>query len=120
MTVAFNYNVYSISVQDGYPKVTMQYMCALCAVFTPKNFPYGVAEAFCCAQNIVLAAAELWLFSCIAASGEETFDHKGAELIRQWNVPESYSARCFALSGYPDGEYPAGKPRLDGRTWIVG
>lgn len=94
---------------------------AVCAVFAPKNFLYSVPDAFCCAENMVLAAAERGLASCIVARGEETFDNEtGRELLRAWNVPDNYIARCFVLLGYCEGEYPQGKPRKENRSLIVG
>lgn len=94
---------------------------AVCAVFAPKNFLYSVPDAFCCAENMVLAAAERGLASCIVARGEETFDNEtGKELLRAWNVPDNYIARCFVLLGYCEGEYPQGKPRKENRSLIVG
>ena len=94
---------------------------AVCAVFAPKNFLYSVPDAFCCAENMVLAAAERGLASCIVARGEETFDNEtGKELLRAWNVPDNYIARCFGLLGYCEGEYPQGKPRKENRSLIVG
>ena len=48
----------------------------VCAVFGPKNFLYSVADAFCCAENMALAATELGLASCLIARGEETFDNE--------------------------------------------
>lgn len=94
---------------------------AVCAVFAPKNFLYSVPDAFCCAENMVLAAAERGLASCIVARGEETFDNEtGKEFLRAWNVPDNYIARCFVLLGYCEGEYPQGKPRKENRSLIVG
>ena len=61
----------------------------VCAVFGPKNFLYSVADAFCCAENMALAATELWLASCLIARGEETFDNEpGAALLKEWRIPE--------------------------------
>lgn len=52
--------------------------------------------------------------------GEETFAGDfGAELMRQWDVPESYTAHCFVLLGYCKGAYPAVKSRKPGRSRIV-
>ncbi len=69
---------------------------AVCAVFAPKNFLYSIPDAFCCAENMVLAATEFGLASCIVARGEETFDNEaGAELLKEWNIPDNYIARCF-------------------------
>lgn len=67
---------------------------AVCAIFAPKNFLYSIPDAFCCAENMVLAATELGLASCIIARGEETFDNepgaaflKGVEYSRQPYCP---------------------------------
>ena len=93
---------------------------SLCVVFAPENFLYSVPDAFCCAENMVLAAAEQGLSSCIVARGEETFDNDfGRELMRKWNVPAGWTARCFVLLGYCEGEYPKEKPRNAGRICIV-
>lgn len=91
-----------------------------CIVFAQRDFLYSVPDAFCCAENMVLMAAELGISSCIVARGEETFDSgAGAALLREWGVPEHYTARCFVILGYVDGEYPKEKPRRAGRYKIV-
>lgn len=93
---------------------------AVCAVFAPRNFLYSVPDAFCCAENMVLAAAECGLASCIVARGEETFANEtGVELLKKWNIPDNYIACCFVLLGYCEGEYPQGKPRRENRSLIV-
>lgn len=93
---------------------------SVCIVFAQKNFLYSIPDAFCCAENMVLMATELGISSCIVARGEETFDSEmGAALLREWNVPENYIARCFVLLGYLDGEYPKPKPRKENRSKII-
>ena len=93
---------------------------AVCVVFAQKDFLYSIPDAFCCAENMVLMAAELGVSSCIVARGEETFDSKaGAAMLREWDVPENYIARCFVPLGYVRGEYPGEKPRRAGRGKIV-
>ena len=90
------------------------------AVFSQKNFLYGIPDAFCCAENMVLEATALGLASCIVARGEETFDNdEGRALLQAWGIPENYIARCFVLLGYCDGKYPQGKPRRADRLKIV-
>ena len=90
------------------------------AVFSQKNFLYGIPDAFCCAENMVLEATALGLASCIVARGEETFDNEeGRALLQTWGIPENYVARCFVLLGYCDGDYPQGKPRKSDRLKIV-
>lgn len=93
---------------------------SVCIVFAQKNFLYSIPDAFCCAENMVLMAAELGISSCIVARGEETFDSEmGTNLLREWGVPENYVARCFVLLGYAEGDHPSGKPRRTGRSKIV-
>lgn len=93
---------------------------AVLAVFGPKRFLYSIPDAFCCAENMVLMAAELGISSCIVARGEETFDNEpGAALLKAWEIPDSYIARCFVLLGYCAGEYPKTKPRKAHRSRIV-
>lgn len=93
---------------------------AVCIVFAQKNFLYSIPDAFCCAENMVLMATELGISSCIVARGEETFDSEmGTALLREWNIPENYIARCFVLLGYVSGEYPGEKPRKAGHSKIV-
>ena len=93
---------------------------SVCVVFAIKNFLYSIPDAFCCAENMVLMATELGISSCIIARGEETFDNEiGAALLREWNIPENYIARCFVLLGYCEGEFPKEKPRKENRGRII-
>ena len=93
---------------------------AVCVVFARKGFLYSIPDAFCCAENMVLEAAELGLASCIIARAEATFaTPEGEALQKEWGVPEDYEARCFVLLGYCKGDYPAEKPRRAGRSLIV-
>lgn len=93
---------------------------AVCVIFGQKNFLYSIPDAFCCAENMVLAAAALGVSSCIVARGEETFDNEiGSVLLKEWEIPQNYVARCFVLLGYCKGEYPAAKPRKANRSRII-
>ena len=92
----------------------------VCVIFAQANFLYSIPDAFCCAENMVLAATELGISSCIIARGEETFDSDyGHQLMYQWGVPFGYVARCFVLLGYCKGDYPKEKPRKPGRYNII-
>ena len=92
----------------------------VCVVFTPVNFLYGIPDAFCCAENMVLAASELGLASCIIARGEDTFDTLlGRELMKKWGIPEGWTARCFVTLGYCEGDYPSPKERRAGRIKMI-
>ena len=93
---------------------------AVLAVFGPKHFLYSIPDAFCCAENMVLMATELGISSCIVARGEETFDSEaGDALLKAWEIPDSYIARCFVLLGYCKGEYPKARPRKEHRSRII-
>jgi nitroreductase len=90
------------------------------AIFGQNHFFFREADAFCCAENMVLQATELGLGSCIISRGAETFvSPEGQALLRQWEVPENYSAICFVILGYLEGEPPHTKPRKPGRVKIV-
>lgn len=92
----------------------------VCAVFSPRDFLYAIPDAFCCAENMVLEAAELGISSCIIARGEETFDSEfGAKLLEDWHVPQNYAARCFVALGYCKGSYPQEKAIKPGRYMII-
>ena len=89
-------------------------------IFGQDNFMFRIADAFCCAENMVLQAAELGISSCIISRGEDTFvSQEGQKLLEQWVIPENYSAICFVILGYIDGEQPHRKPRKENRTKII-
>lgn len=92
----------------------------VCAIFAPDDFPYGIPDAYCCADNMVLMASSLNIASCIVARGKETFAMpEGRELARGWGVPDGYAGCCFVLLGYCRGDYPHEKPRKPGRYTII-
>lgn len=77
-------------------------------------------DAFCMAENMLLQATELGISSCIISRGDETFiSDEGQALLKEWNIPENYSAVCFVILGYIDGEQPHTKPRRPGRIRII-
>ena len=93
---------------------------SLCIVFAQKNFMFGIPDAFCCAQAMIMEAFDLGISSCIVSRAKETFDNEtGAALLKRWGVPENYIARCFVTLGYCDGEYPQPKPRKAHRSIII-
>lgn len=93
--------------------------CAV-AIFGQNHFRFREADAFCCAENMLLQATELGLASCIVSRGEETFEStEGQALLRKWGIPENYSAICFVILGYIDGEQPHTKKRRPGRVKII-
>lgn len=93
---------------------------ALCIVFAQKNFVYGIPDAFCCAETMLMEAFDLGISSCIVSRAEETFANEiGAAFLKEWGVPENYIARCFVTLGYCEGDYPVSKPRKAGRSKIV-
>lgn len=89
-------------------------------IFAPKIFLYSEADSFCCAQNMALAAYALGVSSCIVARARETFAATyGNKLMREWEIPENYTAFCFLTLGYINGEYPKPKPRKANRSRII-
>lgn len=103
------------SIRDGFYGAP-----TVCVIFGPKDFLYSVPDAFCCAENMALAATDLGLGSCIIARGEETFaGTEGSRLLKEWKIPDHYIARCFVTLGYTEGEYPKVKPRKNGRSLTI-
>ena len=93
---------------------------ALCIVFAQKDFVFGIPDAFCCAETMLMEAYDLGISSCIVSRAEETFDNEtGAAFLKEWGVPENYIARCFVTLGYCEGPYPEFKPRKQGRSKII-
>lgn len=93
---------------------------AVVVVFGQNNFMFREADAFCCAENMVLQATELGISSCIVSRGSETFEsEEGKSILKEWEIPENYSAICFVILGYIDGEQPQTKPRKPDRTKII-
>ena len=89
-------------------------------IFGQSNFLFRTADAFCCAENMLLQATELGLASCIISRGEETFaSPEGQAILREWEIPENYTAQCFVILGHIDGHQPHTKPRKPGRVRIV-
>ncbi len=89
-------------------------------IFCKNGFAFRVADAFCMAENMILQATELGISSCIISRGEETFaSDEGQNLLKEWGVPENYSAVCFVILGYIDGEQPQTKPRKANRVKII-
>ena len=89
-------------------------------IFGQNNFMFREADAFCCAENMVLQATELGISSCIISRGAETFlSNEGKALLTEWQVPDNYSAICFVILGYIDGDEPQTKPRKANRIKII-
>ena len=89
-------------------------------IFCQNGFAFRAADAFCIAENMLLQATELGISSCIISRGEETFlSDEGQALLKEWGVPGNYSAVCFVILGYIDGEQPHTKPRKPDRIKIV-
>ena len=66
--------------------------------------------------NLMNAAASVGVASCWINRAKEYFDtEEGKELMKQWGVPETYRGVGHCILGYSDGEWPAPKPRKEGR-----
>ena len=89
-------------------------------IFGQDKFMFREADAYCCAENMILQATELGIASCIISRGAQTFvSPQGQQLLREWNIPDNYTAVCFVILGYIDGEQPHRKPRKPGRVQII-
>ncbi|MDO4194365.1 MAG: nitroreductase family protein [Erysipelotrichaceae bacterium] len=92
----------------------------VCVIFSRTESSYSIADSFCSAENMILEAYSLNVSSAIIGRAEMTFDNdSGRELMKEWEIPENYTARCFVILGYLDGPYPSMKPRKENRIRII-
>ena len=68
--------------------------------------------------NLMNAAASLGVASCWINRAIEYFDtEEGKALMKEWGVPDTYRGVGHCILGYADGEWPAPKPRKEGRIF---
>ena len=68
--------------------------------------------------NLMNAAASLGVASCWINRAMEVFDkEEGKALLRKWGIDEKYRGVGHCILGYADGEWPAPKPRKEGRIF---
>ena len=92
----------------------------VCVIFGQKDFLFSVADAFCIAENMILAAHSLGVDSCIVSRAEETFAlPEGKAFMEEWGVPDTMEAKSFVTLGYHAGDYPKGKPRKKCRNIVI-
>ena len=93
---------------------------AVLLVLAKKNTPFTVADGSLTMGNLMLAAHALGLGSCWINRAREAFDtDEGKALLRQLGLEGEYEGIGHCVVGYPMGETPAPKPRLEGRViWV--
>lgn len=92
----------------------------VCVKRSSKASVNGIGAAFCCAENITLAAHELGVGSVIVGRAEATFAHPDMQaLLDQWGLDPEFMPIVFVCLGYTDGAYPKIKPRNEGRALLV-
>lgn len=81
-------------------------------LFGPRDFLYTEPDCWIMASNIALAAYSMGVGSCILGRSEETFGSDlGRRIATENGIPEDYEAKVHIALGYPDGGFPAAKPR---------
>ena len=92
----------------------------VCVKKSMKAYVNGIGAAFVTAQNMVMEAYSLGVSSCIVGRAEATFEKPEMQaLLQQWQLDEAYTPLVFVCLGYIDGEYPAAKPRSEGRIRFI-
>jgi nitroreductase len=85
-------------------------------LFARKGIYNLTGDCFVAAENIVLAAYSLGIGSCIVGRASDTFaTARGMEIQAAWGIKEEYEAKLHITIGYPKGDAPRYKPRIDGR-----
>lgn len=81
-----------------------------------KNGHYAQQNAAIVAENLLLAAHFLDVGACYIGRSEEVFaTETGLNLMKEWNIPENYTAVCNVILGYREGTVPKPKPRKENR-----
>ena len=89
----------------------------VCIPRARKGMVNPIGSAFCCAQNITLAAHALGVGSVIVGRAEATFARPEMQaLLDGWGLDPDYMPIVFVCLGYIDGPYPKIKPRNEGRA----
>ncbi len=79
-----------------------------------------IGAAFVCAENMVLAAYDLGVSSCIVGRAEDTFSKEETRGLQDlWGLDAAYMPIVFVCLGYISGPYPAVKRRADGRAIFI-
>ena len=92
----------------------------VCVRRAAKNNTNNIGSAYICAQNMCLEAFDLGVSSCIVGRAEATFSQPGMqEILDSWGLDPEYMPLVFVCLGYIQGEYPAVKPRVEGRALYV-
>ena len=86
-------------------------------VLADKNVPTHVYDGSLVMGNLMLAAHDLGLGSCWIHRAREEFEsEEGKEILRSLGIEGEYEGIGHCVIGYPEGEYPADKPRKD--NWV--
>lgn len=107
-----------LSIKSGFYGCTA--LAMVCIARSSKNAVNAIGSAFVSAQNMVMAAYDMGVASCIVGRAEATFSKPGMqELLDKWGLDSEYMPMVFVCLGYIDGEYPDIKPVNEGRTIFV-
>lgn len=89
-------------------------------VLADKNVPTHVYDGSLVMGNLMLAAHDLGLGSCWIHRAREEFEsEEGKEILRSLGIEGEYEGIGHCVIGYPEGEYPADKPRKDNRVYYI-
>lgn len=84
----------------------------LIIVLADSEVPTYIYDGSNVLTNIVNAANAVGVGSCWIYRAKEEFEsEKGKELLKKWNIPDSYVGIGHVILGYPDGEKPEPAPR---------
>lgn len=107
-----------LSIKSGFYGCTA--LAMVCVGRERKTAVNVIGSAFVCAENMVMAAYDTGVASCIVGRAEDTFSRPGMqELLDEWGMDKDYMPMVFVCLGYIDGEYPGIKPRNEGRALFI-
>ena len=114
-------------IRDKLSRANAEVMCAssdpfygapaVLVVLADKSVRTSVYDASLVAGNIMLAAHVLGLGCCWIHRAKEVFmTEEWSGYLKSLGLEGEYEGVANMILGYPDGEFPAPKARLDGRV----
>ena len=93
---------------------------ALLVVLARRDVSTAVYDGALVMGNMMLASHALGLGSCWIHRAKEVFSGKeGQALLRELGVPGDLEGIGHLIVGYPDGELPQARPRMENRVFRV-
>jgi len=93
---------------------------AILIVLAKKASPHRLYDGSLIMGNLLLAADAVGLGGCWIHRAKEEFEsEEGKAILADLGITEEYEGIGHVALGYPDGEYPAAKPRKENFVYYI-